>query len=138
MGGSLTSTTGFLQKTNMYSPALPDFDHLVHTNVARTGSSARQSLVQALESKNLPRETSALHNMTSENKGLYLMCLKRRHITRESGRKCPGLFALQINRNKTVTSTLLHVLTQLICQNQHASGVKMLTVSLIKKTAKDI
>lgn len=32
--------------------------------------------MQVSESRHLPRETSALHNMTLENKGLFLMCLK--------------------------------------------------------------
>lgn len=54
----------------------------------------------AMEPRHSPRETSALHNMTSENKELFLMCLRLRTTLRQ-GRK-RGLCALLMSRNKTV------------------------------------
>lgn len=61
--------TGFLaENKHVLSNTLwlwpPGLHFSLHTNGARTGSSARQSPVQALESRHLPRETSALHNVT--------------------------------------------------------------------------
>lgn len=56
---------------------------------ARTGREARQSLNQALELSHWPRETSALHNVTLENKRLRLMCLWLLAAISQEGKSCP-------------------------------------------------
>lgn len=91
--GSVTSTPGSLRKTNMYfaTRSPPGLQVSLCADGARTGSEARQSLNQALESSHLPRETSALHNVTLENKRLRLMCLWLLAAISQEGKSC--LFA---------------------------------------------
>lgn len=59
-------------------------------DVSRKCSSARQK-PYAAEVRHSPRETSALHRMTSENKTLFWMCLRRR-VSLSQGKRC-SLFA---------------------------------------------
>lgn len=88
---SETSTPGYLRKTNMCFATLspPGLQVSLCTDGARTGNEARQSLNQALELSHLPRETSALHNVTLENKRLHLMCLWLSAAISQEGESCP-------------------------------------------------
>lgn len=103
--------------SNSFWPWPPGVEFSLHKDVARR--QLHKTKPYAMQSRHLPRETSALLNMTLENKELFLMCLKL-HITWSYGRKC-GLFALLMSRKSAVFTTKLltwHITQQ---NNQQAT-----------------
>ena len=89
----------------------------------------------AMERRNLPRETSALHNMTWEQRAVL-------DVSEAQGRKC-GLFALLISKNVPLWLLLCWVFCRTADMWQPtgcrwASGVKVLDMSFIKSTAKEV